>query len=136
MFVFCHKTSVEFKLHQNNFLSFIMAVNYISFIILLGINIVVAQNYWNRYHRTEYPSYFENDEFYDVLNFNPSRLRSYGMVGIPSVRPPVRNYAINDSFEVGIPPIGPADIPTAQNRHISILDYLLHRQHVVSKNYK
>ena len=118
-----------------------MAVNYISFIILLGINIAVAQNYWNRYHETEFPSYFEDAEFYDMLNFDPSRLRSYQMVGIPSVRPTVRKYAINDSFEVGIPPIGPADHidaygSPARNSHINILDFLLHRQHVVSKNYK
>ena len=104
------------------------------FITLLGINIAVAQNFWHRYHQQEYPNYFEDSELYDVLHFNPSRLRSYEMVGVPSVRPILRNYAINDSFEAGIPPVGPATNFGARNNPINILDYLLYRQHVVSLN--
>jgi len=111
-----------------------MMMSKISFILVLGINIAVAQNFWNRFRHQEYPHYYEDNEFYNALMFNPSRIRSYQMVGIPSVGPTVRNYAINDSFEAGVPPIGPETDYGARNSPINILDYLLYRQHVVPRN--
>ena len=104
-------------------------------IILLGINIAIAQNFLHQYHQQEYPNYFEDPELHDVLHFNPSRLRSYEMVGIPSVRPTLRHYAINDSFEAGVPPFRPPTHYGARENPINVLDYLLYRQHVVSVKY-
>jgi len=111
-----------------------MMMSKISFILVLGINIAVAQNFWNRFRHQEYPYYHEDNEFYNALQFNPSRIRSYQMVGIPSVMPTLRNDAINDSFEAGVPPIGPESDYGARHSPINILDYLLYRQHVVPRN--
>ena len=103
-----------------------------SFILILGINIAVAQGYWNRFRHQEYPNYYEDNDFYNALMFNPSRIRSYQMVGIPSVGPAARNYAINDSFEAGVPPVGPEGDYGERHSPINLLDYLLYRQQVVS----
>ena len=109
-----------------------MMIFKISFILILGFNIAIAQNFWSRFRHQEYPQYYEDNEFYNALMFNPSRIRSYQMVGIPSVMPTSRNYAINDSFEAGVPPIGPESDYGVRHSPINILDYLLYRQHVVS----
>ena len=149
-----------------------MTIIKISFIILLAINITVAQQFWNQFQPQDIPNYlsailnlpayfegqpgdpnyvapspnydetqdhrnyFENAELWDVLNYNPSRLRSYSIAGIPSVGPSVRNYKINDSFEAGIPPVGPVDDYGSSRRNYrnNILGYFLPRQHIVSQN--
>ena len=107
-------------------------ISKISFILIIGINIAVAQSFWNRFRHQEYPHYYEDNEFYNALQFNPSRIRSYQMVGIPSVGPAARNYAINDSFEAGVPPVGPEGDYGERYSPINLLDYLLYRQQVVS----
>ena len=63
-----------------------MAASKVPLILLLGINIVVGQNFWNKYQQRSVPYFNEHDAWHSSLPDTP-RLHNFGTVGIPLQRP-------------------------------------------------
>ena len=63
-----------------------MTSSILSLILLLGINIAVGQNFWNRYQQRSMPYFNENDKWGALLAQTPG-LYTFGTVGVPSQGP-------------------------------------------------
>ena len=77
-----------------------MITSKVPIILLLGINIVVGQNFWNKYQERSVPYFNEQDEWYSSLHDMP-RLHNFGTVGIPLQRPGVP-YEARSSYNRGL----------------------------------
>ena len=63
-----------------------MTASKVPLLLLLGIHIVVGQNFWNKYQQQSVPYFNVQDAWYSSFPDMP-RFNNFGTVGIPSQRP-------------------------------------------------